>query len=99
MLLPQRSIAQTSSRPFAASTPAVEPQLRPLGSGITCRSEYGFGRSLTGESFTCVIPACTRCAKLRSAIAEIAGQVKEFYADMEVSDIPAGSTRALRLFN
>src|SRR5690349_12587815 len=22
-----------------------------------------FGRSLTGESFTCVIPACRRCAK------------------------------------
>ncbi|QBE65716.1 cell division protein ZipA C-terminal FtsZ-binding domain-containing protein [Pseudoduganella lutea] len=34
-----------------------------------------------------------------ASIAEIAGQVKEFYADMEVSDIPAGSTRALRLFN
>jgi hypothetical protein len=33
------------------------------------------------------------------SIAEIAGQVKEFYADMEASDIPAGSTRALRLFN
>jgi hypothetical protein len=34
-----------------------------------------------------------------AAIAEIAGQVKDFYADMEASDIPAGSTRALRLFN
>ncbi|GGX88999.1 cell division protein [Massilia dura] len=34
-----------------------------------------------------------------ASIAEIAGQVKEFYADMEASDIPAGSTRALRLFN
>lgn len=33
------------------------------------------------------------------SIGEIAGQVKEFYADMEASDIPAGSTRALRLFN
>jgi hypothetical protein len=34
-----------------------------------------------------------------ASIAEIAGQVKEFYGDMEASDIPAGSTRALRLFN
>ncbi len=34
-----------------------------------------------------------------AALAEIAGQVKDFYADMEASDIPAGSTRALRLFN
>jgi hypothetical protein len=33
------------------------------------------------------------------ALAEIDGQVKEFYQDMEASDIPAGSTRALRLFS
>ena len=32
------------------------------------------------------------------ALAEIAGQVQEFYTEMESSDIPAGSTRALRLF-
>ncbi|AXA90457.1 cell division protein ZipA C-terminal FtsZ-binding domain-containing protein [Massilia sp. YMA4] len=34
-----------------------------------------------------------------AALAEIAGQVRDFYADMEAADIPAGSTRALRLFN
>jgi hypothetical protein len=33
------------------------------------------------------------------ALAGIAGQVKDFYADMEASDIPAGSTRAMRLFS
>ena len=33
------------------------------------------------------------------ALAEIAGQVKEFYANMESAEIPAGSTRALRLFS
>jgi len=33
------------------------------------------------------------------ALAGIAGQVKDFYAEMEASDIPAGSTRALRLFS
>lgn len=29
---------------------------------------------------------------------EIAGQVREFYLEMDAADIPAGSTRALRLF-
>jgi hypothetical protein len=32
------------------------------------------------------------------ALDEIAGQVGEFYQEMEAADIPAGSTRALRLF-
>ncbi|MFN3788904.1 cell division protein ZipA C-terminal FtsZ-binding domain-containing protein [Massilia sp.] len=32
------------------------------------------------------------------ALEEIKGQVAEFYQEMEASDIPAGSTRALRLF-
>ena len=36
---------------------------------------------------------------LDASLEEIAGQVKEFYAEMEASDIPAGSTRALRLFS
>ena len=33
------------------------------------------------------------------ALLEIAGQVREFYAEMETADIPAGSIRALRLFS
>lgn len=33
------------------------------------------------------------------ALAAIAQQVKEFYANMEAADIPAGSPRALRLFS
>jgi hypothetical protein len=36
---------------------------------------------------------------LDPALAEINGQVQEFYQEMEASDIPAGSTRALRLFS
>lgn len=36
---------------------------------------------------------------LDASLEEIAGQVKEFYQEMEASDIPAGSTRALRLFS
>jgi len=34
-----------------------------------------------------------------AALGEIAGQVQEFYAEMNDADIPAGSTRALRLFS
>jgi FtsZ-interacting cell division protein ZipA len=34
-----------------------------------------------------------------ASLNEIAGQLEVFYADMEAADIPAGSTRALRLFN
>jgi hypothetical protein len=33
------------------------------------------------------------------ALEEIAGQVREFYQEMDAADIPAGSTRALRLFS
>ena len=33
-----------------------------------------------------------------AALEEIKGQVAEFYQEMDASDIPAGSTRALRLF-
>jgi ZipA, C-terminal FtsZ-binding domain len=36
---------------------------------------------------------------LDPALAEINGQVQEFYQEMEAADIPAGSTRALRLFS
>lgn len=34
-----------------------------------------------------------------AALSEIAGQLEAFYADMDAADIPAGSARALRLFN
>lgn len=34
-----------------------------------------------------------------ASLNEISGQIEAFYADMEAADIPAGSTRALRLFN
>ena len=36
---------------------------------------------------------------LDSTLDEIAGQVKDFYTEMEAADIPAGSPRALRLFS
>jgi hypothetical protein len=36
---------------------------------------------------------------LDATLEEIAGQVKEFTTEMEAADIPAGSTRALRLFS
>jgi hypothetical protein len=36
---------------------------------------------------------------LDSSLEEIASQVREFYQEMDAADIPAGSTRALRLFS
>jgi FtsZ-interacting cell division protein ZipA len=36
---------------------------------------------------------------LDQTLNEIDGQVREFYQEMEAADIPAGSTRALRLFS
>jgi FtsZ-interacting cell division protein ZipA len=33
------------------------------------------------------------------ALAAINGQVQEFYQEMDAAEIPAGSTRALRLFS
>jgi hypothetical protein len=36
---------------------------------------------------------------LDPALTEINGQVQEFYQEMDAADIPAGSTRALRLFS
>jgi hypothetical protein len=36
---------------------------------------------------------------LDATLEEIAGQVREFYQEMDAADIPAGSTRALRLFS
>ncbi|MFD2272461.1 cell division protein ZipA C-terminal FtsZ-binding domain-containing protein [Undibacterium arcticum] len=34
-----------------------------------------------------------------AALGEISGQVDAFYDDMQAVDIPAGATRALRLFS
>jgi hypothetical protein len=34
-----------------------------------------------------------------AALTEIAGQVQDFYNEMNDADIPAGSARALRLFS
>jgi len=36
---------------------------------------------------------------LDATLEEIAGQVRDFYQEMDAADIPAGSTRALRLFS
>lgn len=38
-------------------------------------------------------------ALAEAALGEISGQVAAFYSDMQAADIPAGSTRALRLFS
>ena len=64
----------------------------------------GFGamvacaRSLVGRLDATIVDDYNQ-ALSDAALAEIAGQVQEFYQEMEAADIPAGSTRALRLFS
>lgn len=72
--------------------PCVAPARDGFGSMIAC------ARSLVQRLDAIIVDDYNQPLS-DASIAEIAGQVKEFYADMEASDIPAGSTRALRLFN
>ena len=72
--------------------PCVAPSRDGFGAMIAC------ARSLV-QRLDAVIVDDYNQPLTDDALAEIAGQVKDFYADMEASDIPAGSTRALRLFN
>ena len=55
-------------------------------------------RSLVGRLDATIVDDYNQ-ALSDAALAEIAGQVQEFYQEMEAADIPAGSTRALRLFS
>jgi hypothetical protein len=72
--------------------PCVAPSRDGFGAMIAC------ARSLV-QRLDAVIVDDYNQPLTDAALAEIAGQVRDFYADMEAADIPAGSTRALRLFN
>jgi hypothetical protein len=85
--------ADTTSRlTLLLDVPCVAPARDGFGAMITCAKTLVLRLDATivddsGQPLT------------DEALAEIDGQVKEFYQDMEASDIPAGSTRALRLFS
>jgi len=72
--------------------PCVSPVRDGFGSMIAC------AKSLMGRLDATIVDDYNQPLS-DEALAGIAGQVKDFYADMEASDIPAGSTRALRLFS
>ena len=72
--------------------PCVAPARDGFGAMVAC------ARSLVGRLDATIVDDGNQ-ALSDAALAEIAGQVGEFYQEMEAADIPAGSTRALRLFS
>jgi len=82
----------TSRLTLLLDVPCVAPVRDGFGSMITCAKNL-----MARLDATIVDDANQPLAD--QTLASIAGQVKEFYDDMAASDIPAGSTRALRLFS
>jgi FtsZ-interacting cell division protein ZipA len=85
--------ADTTSRlTLLLDVPCVAPQREGFGQMIGCAKslEQRLDATIVDDSDQPLPDA---------AIAEINSQVQDFYQEMEGSDIPAGSTRALRLFS
>src|SRR5471032_3284571 len=72
--------------------PCVAPARDGFGAMVAC------AKSLTGRLDATIVDDYNQPLS-DAALAEIAGQVQDFYAEMDAADIPAGSTRALRLFS
>jgi hypothetical protein len=72
--------------------PCVTPARDGFGAMVAC------ARSLMGRLDGTIVDDGNQPLS-DQALADIAGQVGEFYQEMEAADIPAGSTRALRLFS
>ena len=72
--------------------PCVAPARDGFGAMVAC------ARALVGRLDATIVDDYNQ-ALSDAALAEIAGQVQEFYQEMDAADIPAGSTRALRLFS
>ncbi|MDB5919724.1 MAG: cell division protein [Massilia sp.] len=85
--------ADTTSRlTLLLDVPVVAPARDGFGSMVAC------ARSLVGRLDATIVDDSDQ-PLTDEAIAEINGQVLEFYEEMAAADIPAGSTRALRLFS
>jgi hypothetical protein len=82
----------TSRLTLLLDVPCVSPARDGFGAMIDC------AKSLMGRLDATIVDDYNQPLS-DEALASIADQVKDFYADMEASDIPAGSTRALRLFS
>ncbi len=85
--------ADTTSRlTLLLDVPCVAPARDGFGAMVAC------ARSLVARLDALIVDDSNQ-PLMDEALTEIAGQVKEFYQEMDAADIPAGSTRALRLFS
>lgn len=85
--------AETTSRlTFLLDVPCVLPEKDPFAAMLAC------ARSLSHRLDASIVDDGNQLLS-DQALAEIASQVKAFYQEMEASQIPAGSHRALRLFH
>jgi len=85
--------ADTTSRlTLLLDVPCVSPQRDGFGALIAC------AKALSARLGGTVVDDGSQPLS-EDALAEIARQVNVFYEDMQVAEIPAGSVRALRLFN
>ena len=82
----------TSHLTLLLDVPVVAPPRDGFGNMVAC------ARALVGRLDATIVDDSNQ-ALTDAAIAEINGQVLEFYDEMAAADIPAGSIRALRLFS
>ena len=85
--------ADTTSRlTLLLDVPCVAPQRDGFGAMVLC------AKALVGRLEAVIVDDSDQ-PLLDDALGEINNQVLEFYQEMEAADIPAGSTRAMRLFS
>jgi hypothetical protein len=82
----------TSHLTLLLDVPVVAPERDGFGAMVAC------ARSMVGRLDATIVDDSGQ-PLLDATLAEINGQVLEFYEEMAAADIPAGSTRALRLFS
>ena len=82
----------TSHLTLLLDVPVVAPARDGFGSMVAC------ARTLVARLDATIVDDSNQ-PLMDEALGEINGQVLEFYQEMEAADIPAGSTRALRLFS
>ena len=82
----------TSRLTLLLDVPCVAPARDGFGAMVAC------AKALVGRLDATIVDDYNQ-ALSDAALAEIAGQVPEFYQEMDAADIAAGSTRALRLFS
>jgi hypothetical protein len=82
----------TSRLTLLLDVPCVAPARDGFGAMVAC------AKSLMGRLDATIVDDSDQ-PLLDTALSDINGQVLEFYQEMEASDIPAGSNRAMRLFS